>query len=178
MPSQYRFVDSCRAPVGPSRVGAMDDETRAAFDEIRREFSSFRGELTSFRGEVAGRFEAVDRRFDAVDERLDLQYEAVDRRLDGLDHKIDFTRESLEGRIVTAARETRDDLGTLIEAFHGDLRTVAEGVHINTTKLDAQAASIGRLRDQVNLRFAMVRSDLSEIQRGGTAPRGRRRPRR
>jgi chromosome segregation ATPase len=146
---------------------AAFDETRAAFDEIRREFSSVRGdlsnvrsELTNFRGEVAGRFEAVD------------------RRLDGLDHKIDFTRESLEDRIMTAARETRDDLGTLIEAFHGDLRTVAEGVHINTTKLDAQAASIGRLRDQVNLRFAMVRSDLSEIQRSGTAPRGRRRPRR
>lgn len=132
--------------MGVSRVGAMDDETRAYFEEMRRDLSGLHAEVTGLRGEV-------------TDFRGD-----VDRRLEALDHKID-----------SRAEEIRRDFGALSEALRHDLQTVVEGVDTNGKKIAANTHSIEVLRDQMNTRFARVRVDLSELQRARSARRRPRR---
>ena len=105
--------------------------------------------LDDMRRELSGRFD-----------RLDTKVASLDAKVGGLDVKVDGTRR---------------EFGTLIEALRHDVQTVIEGVDMNTKKLAGHTQSLERLRDQMNLRFAVVRTDLAEIQ--GRAFR-RRRPRR
>jgi len=90
-------------------VDANAGEMREGFAKVREQFAEVHEKFA----EVRERFAKVDERFAKVDER----FEAIDRRFDAVERRID-----------ESARDTRHQLGVMIEDLLGRFTAFTENV--------------------------------------------------
>lgn len=108
-----------------------------------------------------------------MDDETRAAFAGLRAAFDGLGAAFDGLRRDLTTKIDATAADTRRHFEVVAEGIRSDLKAVIEGLDVNGKKIAANTHSIEVLRDQMNIRFARVRVDLSEIQRARST---RRRP--
>lgn len=102
------------------------------------------------------RFARIDERFTRIDERfeqMDGRFARIDERFGQMDEQFGRVDERFE-RAETEARHTR----VLLEAMHGSIRLLAEGVIATGERIDA-------LQKQTDWKLAEIKSSVDQIHR-------------
>ena len=137
----HRCRHTCAAPWLLSRVGAVDDETRAYFEEFRRELGGVRQELGG-----------------------------VHQDLGDVRQELGGVRETLNRRIDAQAEETRRHFDVTAEALRHQIQTLAEGVVTNAEAIATLRAEIHEDLDArfrvMEAAFVAVRRDIEDLRAG------------
>src|SRR6266540_2557628 len=121
-------VQTCALPIWRGQATGM--VTRMKITDLKKDMDAQFVAMRERFAEVDARFEQVDARFEQVDAR----FEQVDARFD-----------RLEQRMVTEHENTRRYMDIVAEQFREYVKILAEGIGLNTERLDRHEKRITTL---------------------------------